>query len=159
MSSLILYLLYFTVQSAMHNKLFDKGVNKVALVFKWIITKQLQIMSHTYCCAIAVLERQQHSTWVHFALCILYQSTYHGSWTNWQSLNQEKCKCHFRMYRYNLLGRVYWNWQTFQALGKEEAAYFLEKYIRIKNSCDYFKIIIVWNTKGNICCNTETTYW
>lgn len=27
----------------MHNKLFDKGVNEIVLVFKWIITKQFTL--------------------------------------------------------------------------------------------------------------------
>lgn len=86
----------------MHNKLFDKGVNEVVLVFKWIIAKPFRLC---HMLSIMVELCLKGSSIMLGSFCTIslriYPIPISMSWFfNKLSIfiSREKTKCHFRMY-------------------------------------------------------------
>lgn len=106
----------------MHNKLFDKGVNEVVLVFKWIITKPFRLCHMLNIMAELCLKGGSP---VLGSFCTIsfrmYLIPISMSWLfNKLSifLSREKTKCHFKMYDVHPLQMVYLRQQTWQVPGK-----------------------------------------
>lgn len=112
----------------MHNKLFDKGVNEIVLVFKWIITEQFRLC-HTL---IVIVE-----------LCLKDSST-----VRWFRLH-----CYSKNVSCTNQDTVVLQLSANLYIKRKEKCFFqicrlypgfLYECIRTKISDDYLKIIILW---------------
>lgn len=147
----------------MHNKLFDKEVNEVVLVCKWIITKQFRLC-HTLIVIVELCLKDSSPVLGFILHCYIknVSCTNQDTMVLQQTANlyiKRKEKCHFQICIHHPLWRIYWKWQTYHVCSLE-TAWFLCECVRTKISDDYFKIIILWRCQRKyslgslrtICC-------